>query len=149
MAILGFVMVRDQGLAWRFEQELGTGTRERQSLVDILERRLGPAGEPLVRRIQLDNPARREKLRQRIDAAGRPGGLTVERYARRKGALPRARRRPGAVRAALGQLAVGRWPLLFLGAFGFDAWLHGAGPAPPGGRSSAGCPTSWTSSRCA
>ena len=87
VAILGIVMVRDQGLAWRFEEELGVGPRERRSLVDIAEQRLGPAGEPLVRRLQLDNPVRREKVRQRVDAAGRPGGLTVERYARRKGAF--------------------------------------------------------------
>jgi tight adherence protein C len=125
VAILGVVMVRDQGLAWRFEEELGTGTRERQSLADILERRLGPAGEPLIRRIQLDNPVRREKVRQRIDAAGRPGGLTVERYARRKGAFL-------VLGGGLGLFALvsGTWlsalALLFLGAFGFDAWLHGA-----------------------
>ena len=120
VAILGIVMVRDQGLAHRFEEELGVGTRERQSLADILERRLGPAGEPLVRRIQLDNPARREKLRQRIDAAGRPGGLTVERYARRKGAFLVL-----GVGLALFALVSGSWlsalALLFLGTFAFDA----------------------------
>ena len=125
VAILGIVMVRDEGLAHRFEEELGVGTRERQSLADILERRLGPAGEPLVRRIQLDNPARREKLRQRIDAAGRPGGLTVERYARRKGAFLVL-----GVGLALFALVSGSWlsalALLFLGTFAFDAWLHGA-----------------------
>ena len=125
VAILGIVMVRDQGLAHRFEEELGVGTRERQSLADILERRIGPAGEPLVRRIQLDNPARREKLRQRIDAAGRPGGLTVERYARRKGAFLVL-----GVGLALFALVSGSWlsalALLFLGTFAFDAWLHGA-----------------------
>ena len=125
VAILGIVMVRDEGLAHRFEEELGVGTRERQSLADILERRLGPAGEPLVRRIQLDNPARREKLRQRIDAAGRPGGLTVERYARRKGAFLVL-----GVGLAIFALVSGSWlsalALLFLGTFAFDAWLHGA-----------------------
>jgi tight adherence protein C len=125
VAILGIVMVRDQGLAHRFEEELGVGTRERQTLADILERRIGPAGEPLIRRIQLDNPGRREKLRQRIDAAGRPGGLTVERYARRKGAFLVL-----GVGLALFALVSGSWlsalALLFLGTFAFDAWLHGA-----------------------
>ena len=124
VAILGIVMVRDEGLAHRFEEELGVGTRERQSLADILERRVGPAGEPLIRRIQLDNPARREKLRQRIDAAGRPGGLTVERYARRKGAFLVL-----GVGLAIFALVSGSWlsalALLFLGSFAFDAWLHG------------------------
>jgi tight adherence protein C len=125
VAILGIVMVRDQGLAWRFEEELGAGPRERRSLVDIAEQRLGPAGEPLVRRLQLDNPVRREKVRQRVDAAGRPGGLTVERYARRKGAFLVL-----GVGLALFALVSGSWlsavALLFLGLFGFDAWLHGA-----------------------
>jgi tight adherence protein C len=125
VAVLGVVMVRDQGLAWRFEEELGVGPRERRSLVDVAERRLGPAGEPLIRRLQLDNPARRETVRQRVDAAGRPGGLTVERYARRKGAFLVL-----GVGLALFALVSGSWlscvALLFLGLFGFDAWLHGA-----------------------
>jgi tight adherence protein C len=124
VAILGFVMFRDKGLAWRFEAELGTGSRERESLGAILERRLGPAGAPLVKRLQLDNPIRREKVRQRIDAAGRPGGLTVERYAKRKGAFLVL---GGGL--ALFALVSGSWlscaALLFLGAVGFDAWLHG------------------------
>ena len=124
VAILGFVMVRDKGLAWRFEQELGTATRERQSLLDVLERRLGPAGAPLVRRIQLDNPARREKVRQRVDAAGRPGGSPSSAT---RGA--RARSSCSGIGLAVFALLSGSWlsalALLFLGVFGFDAWLHG------------------------
>jgi tight adherence protein C len=126
VAIVGFVMFRDRGLAWRFEEELGAGPRERESLADVLERRLGPAGAPLIRRLQLESPTRREKVRQRIDAAGRPGGLTVERYARRKGAFLVL-----GVGLALFALVSGSWvsciALLFVGAFGFDAWLHGTG----------------------
>ena len=126
VAILGVVMVRDQGLAWRFEEELGVGPRERRSLVDIAEQRLGPAGEPLIRRLQLDNPVRREKVRQRVDAAGRPGGLTVDRYARRKGAFLVL-----GVGLAVFLLISGSWisavAVLFLGAFAFDAWLQGTG----------------------
>ena len=93
--------------------------------MDIAEQRLGPAGEPLIRRLQLDSPVRREKVRQRVDAAGRPGGLTVDRYARRKGAFLVL-----GVGLALFALVSGSWlsavALLFLGLFGFDAWLHGA-----------------------
>ena len=126
VAILGFVMFRDKGLAWRFEEELGAGSRERESLGAMLERRLGPAGAPLIRRIQLDNPVRREKVRQRIDAAGRPGGLTVERYALRKGAFLVL-----GVGLALFALVSGSllsaFALLFVGVIGFDAWLHGTG----------------------
>jgi hypothetical protein len=126
VAILGFVMFRDKGLAWRFEEELGAGSRERESLGAMLERRLGPAGAPLIRRIQLDNPVRREKVRQRIDAAGRPGGLTLERYALRKGAFLVL-----GVGLALFALVSGSllsaFALLFVGVIGFDAWLHGTG----------------------
>ena len=126
VAIVGFVMFRDKGLAWRFEHELGGDTHERQSLTDILERRLGPVGAPLITRIQLETPSRREKVRERIDAAGRPGGLTVERYARRKGAFLVL-----GAGLALFALLSGSWlsclALLFLAAFGFDAWLHGTG----------------------
>ena len=133
VAVLGVVMVRDQGLAWRFEQELGTATRERQSLLDVLERRLGPAGEPLVKRIQLDNPARRENVRQRVDAAGRPGGLTVERYARRKGAFLVIGHRPGAVRAAVGGAGCRRWRCSSSGPSGSTRWLHGTARRRRGG----------------
>ena len=124
VAILGVVMVRDRGPEDRFEQELGTGTRERQSLVDVLEQRLGPAGAPLVRRMQLDHPGRREKVRQRIDSAGRPGGLTVERYARRKGAFVVIGFGVALFMLISGSI-VSAVAILFLGLFAFDAWLQG------------------------
>ena len=126
LAIFGFVMVRDKGLEWRFERELGTGTQEKVSLGDRVERRLGRLGAPMVRRLQFDNPSRREKLRRRIDAAGRPGGITLERYPERKG---------GFLVLGLGFgvffLISGSWlsaaAAIFLGLFAYDAWLHGAG----------------------
>jgi len=126
LAIFGFVMLRDKGLEWRFERELGTGTEEKVSLGDRIERRLGPLGAPMVRRLQFDNPGRREKLRHRIDAAGRPGGITLERYPLRKG---------GFLVLGLGLgvffLISGSWlsaaAASFLGLFAYDAWLHGAG----------------------
>jgi tight adherence protein C len=124
VVIFAIVMIRDRGLAYRFEKELGTEARERRSLLEVVERRLGPIGAPLVRRVQLENPKRREKLRQRIDAAGRPGGLTVERYARRKGAILVL-----GFGLSLFALVSGSWlsfaALLFLSVFAFDAWLHG------------------------
>lgn len=126
LAIFGFVMVRDKGLEWRFERELGTGEQQQLSLGDRIERRLGGLGAPMVRRLQFDNPKRREKLRRRIDAAGRPGGLTLERYPQRKG---------GFLVLGLGFgvffLISGSWlsaaAAFFLGLFAYDAWLHGAG----------------------
>jgi tight adherence protein C len=124
VAIVAIVMIRDRGLEWRFEKELGTDARERRSLFESIERRLGPIGAPLIRRVQLDDPKRREKLRQRIDAAGRPGGLTVERYARRKGAILVL-----GFGLSLFALVSGSWlsflALLFLSVFAFDAWLQG------------------------
>jgi tight adherence protein C len=90
----------------------------------VLEERLGPAGAPLVRRLQLDNPVRREKVRQRIDSAGRPGGLNLERYANRKGAFLVI-----GIGVAFFMLISGSIlsaaAILFLGIFAFDAWLHG------------------------
>lgn len=126
LAIFGFVMVRDKGLEWRFERELGTGEERQQSLGDRIERRLGGLGAPTVRRLQFENPKRREKLRRRIDAAGRPGGITLERYPHRKG---------GFLVLGLGFgvffLISGSWlsaaAAIFLGLFAYDAWLHGAG----------------------
>jgi tight adherence protein C len=126
LAIVAIVMIRDRGLEYRFEKELGTEARERRSLLEVLERRLGPIGAPLIRRAQLDDRKRREKVRQRIDAAGRPAALTVERYARRKGAILVL-----GFGLALFALVSGSWlsflALLFLSVFAFDAWLQGTG----------------------
>jgi tight adherence protein C len=122
--IVGVIMVRDRGLEWRFQQELGGEHQERRSLFERIEGRIGPAGAPLVRRLQLDRPESREKVRRKIDSAGRPGGLTVERYAIRKGAILVV---CGGL--ALFVLLLGNWlsavALAVLGGFGFDAWLDG------------------------
>jgi len=124
IAIAGVVLVRDRGLAWRFERELGGGEEKRRTLLEMLEQRVGPAGAPLVRKLQLEDPKRRDKVRQRIEAAGRPGGLTVERYAYRKGALMVV---GGglALFALLSGTLVSAFALAFLGVFAFDAWLSG------------------------
>jgi tight adherence protein C len=125
-AIVGVIMVRDRGLEWRFQQELGGEDQERRSLFERIEGRIGPAGAPLVRHFQLERPESREKVRRKIDAAGRPGGLTVERYAQRK----------GAILVVFGGLTIfllllGNWlsaaALAVFAAFGFDAWLDGVG----------------------
>ena len=94
-------------------------------------------------------PGARRKVRRRIDSAGRPGGLvTIERYARRKGAFLSRRWRRRAVSAGDRKLSWARWPPPPSGTWRFDAWLHGAAGAGRA-RSSATCPTSWTCSRCA
>jgi tight adherence protein C len=124
IAIVGVILVRDRGLAWRFERELGAGDEPRRTLFETLERRLGPVGAPLVRKLQLEDPRRREKLRRRIEAAGRPGGLTVERYADRKGALLVV---CGglALFALLSGTIVSAVALVILGLFALDAWISG------------------------
>jgi len=126
VAIMGVVAVRDKGPVARFEDELSGERRRRRSVGEWLEQRLGPAGAPLVRQLQLEHPTRREKVRLRIDAAGRPGGLTLERYARRKGAFLVL-----GLGVAVFLLISGSWlsaaAVLFLAAFAFDAWLHGTG----------------------
>lgn len=124
LALYGVTLYRDRGLEWRFEGELGAHAAEKQGPLASIEKRLGPIGAPLVRTLQLEKPARREKLRQRIDAAGRPGGLTVERYAERKGAILAV---AGGVTLFL--LVSGSWlsavAVAFLGGFAFDVWLGG------------------------
>jgi tight adherence protein C len=126
IAIMGVVAIRDKGPVARFEQELSGERAERRSIGEWLEQRLGPAGAPIVGQLQLEHPARREKVRLRIDAAGRPGGLTLERYARRKGAFLVL-----GFGVAVFLLLSGSWisavAVLFLGVFAFDAWLHGTG----------------------
>jgi len=124
LAIRGVILVRDKGLVDRFEHELGADAPEKERLLQALEGRLGPAGAPAVRALQLEHPERRERLRQKIDAAGRPGGLTLERYALRKGAVLVACLGVG-VFALISGSFLSAGALLFLGAFGFDAWLDG------------------------
>jgi len=126
VAIMGVVALRDKGPVARFEDELSGERRRRRSVGEWLEQRLGPAGARVVRQLQLEHPGRREKVRLRIDAAGRPGGLTLERYARRKGAFLVL-----GLGVAVFLLISGSWlsavAVLFLAVFAFDAWLHGTG----------------------
>jgi tight adherence protein C len=108
-------------------RELGRGvsapTRRRgptRMLVDALGARLGP------RLLSRMNDARRAKALARLDRAGRPGGMNLERYAELRAATLAV----GATFAIL-VLAVGSWFLALvcaaLGWFGVDAWLVQAG----------------------
>lgn len=124
VALCGVKVYRDRGLAWRFESELGTASEEKPGPLTIIERRIGPLGAPLVRQLQLDKPERRERLRQKIDAAGRPGGLTLERYALRKGAIFVVTGFVVAFFALSGSL-LSAVAFAFLGLFAFDAVLGG------------------------
>lgn len=85
LALAGIVLLRDRGLLWRFAaEEAGAepAGRRRAPMAGAFEA-LGDRVGPTVWRLL--GPARIARLRRRLDAAGRP--LTVEQYAKRKGAL--------------------------------------------------------------
>ncbi|MBV9466080.1 MAG: type II secretion system F family protein [Solirubrobacterales bacterium] len=80
VGLRGLVMMRSPTAVERRElaPDLGADNRRRgptRQVLDLLGARLGPA---LLARM---SDARRTAIRRKIDLAGRPGGLTVERYA--------------------------------------------------------------------
>ena len=85
VAVRGLLMVRDRGAIARLEQHVEAEKSDEPSilgrLIVGLNERLAP------RMLALLGRRRVEQIRQRIDSAGRPGGLTVERYAGRKATL--------------------------------------------------------------
>lgn len=126
-ALYGVVLARDKGLVDRFGDELllhGGGPAERRgpltALLDTLGRRTGPT---VLRTI----PAHRhEKIRARLDAAGRPGGMDLRRYAERRGAFMVL-----SVLFAVLALLQGQWylalPALVLGYIAVDVYVDGRG----------------------
>jgi tight adherence protein C len=89
-------------------------------LVDSVGARLGP------RLLMRMSDSRRAKALARLDRAGRPGGMNLERYAELRGATAAF----GVVFGIL-LLALGSWLLavlsVLIGWFGFDAWLSRTG----------------------
>ncbi|MBW3654037.1 MAG: type II secretion system F family protein [Actinobacteria bacterium] len=85
VAVRGLLMVRDRGAIARLEQHVEAEKSDEPSilgrLIVGLNERLAP------RMLALLGRRRVEEIRHRIDSAGRPGGLTVERYAGRKATL--------------------------------------------------------------
>jgi tight adherence protein C len=121
VAVRGFVLLRSPSAVERRElrAELGEGPKRRgptRQLLDLLGARLGPS---MLARM---GEERREAVRRRLDLAGRPGGMTVERYAEVKAALLAL-----AVALALWFSLLGAWWAalfaLIAGWFGIDAWL--------------------------
>lgn len=78
----GVVLVRDRGAAARFGAELPTG-RRREGFLGAALGRLADVLAPRVTRHLGEE--RLAQVRTRLDAAGRPGGMTIESYAGRKG----------------------------------------------------------------
>lgn len=126
VGLRGLVMMRSPTAVERRElaAELTEDTKRRgptRQLIDLLGARLGPA---LLERM---SDRRRETIRRRIDLAGRPGGMTVERYAEIKAA---------SVALAIGfgvcfALLLGSWliGLIFaaLGSIAVDMWISRTG----------------------
>lgn len=125
VAIRGLVLVRSPSAVERRElrAELAEETKRRgptRRLLDLVGARFGP------RLLARTSESGRKKIQQRLDLAGRPGGMNLERYGEVKAALLVV-----AVLFAIGFAAMGSWPLvllvLALGWIGLDVWLSRTG----------------------
>lgn len=126
-AVYGSVLLRDQGPLGRFgdgDAALDGGPRARRDplagAMEGLAVRFGP------RAMRLVSPARERRIRERIDAAGRPDGMTVETYAGRKAAHACAMGLAGLLFLLRGNplIAVA---LPLIGFFFLDVWLYQRG----------------------
>lgn len=125
VAVRGVVLMRSPSAAER--RELGAELRDRtgrrgptRQLIDLLGARLGP------RLLARMSDKRRAGVARRIDHAGRPGGIDVERYAE----LQAAALSLALVLAVLfvaGGSALFAIPCLVLGWIGIDFWLSRTG----------------------
>jgi tight adherence protein C len=123
VAVAGLRLVRDPGPAARFASgpPAVAGERRREGplrgLLDALGRRTQPA---VLRTIDSE---KRTKIRSRLDAAGRPDGMTtVEIYAARKGTWLVLLGVVGIFLCFQGQVVLGV-PIAVLGWFWVDAWV--------------------------
>jgi tight adherence protein C len=125
IGLLGVPLALDRGPLDRLAGRTGSTVTRRRSLVarivEALAARLGPRVAPSIRQSQ------RAALARKLDLAGRPGNLTVQRLIGVKAALL-------AIAAGLAALLVltGGSPLLLLPAFGLgwfgpDIWLSRLG----------------------
>ncbi|MCP9491483.1 MAG: type II secretion system F family protein [Solirubrobacteraceae bacterium MAG38_C4-C5] len=122
LALAGVVAIRDKGPLWRFEDGAEDASQIRHGRVRGLLDALGARTGPLVLRVM--GRSSRAKVRRRLDAAGRPGGMDVDAYAARKGTLFVI-----TAFAAVLLLVQGAWfsalPLVALGWIGVDVWVDG------------------------
>lgn len=125
LGIRGLVLMRAPSRIERRElldQPVERGERRgpTRQLIEMLGARLGPA---LLARM---GPRMRESAVRRLDLAGRPAGIGLERYAQLKAALLAI-----AIALAVLFLALGSWFVallcLVLGWIGLDAWLSRTG----------------------
>jgi tight adherence protein C len=124
--LLSVPLLRDRGPVDRLAARAGAERSERRHslirrLVERLAGRIGPRLAPGIRL------SRREALARRLDLAGRPGGLTVQRFIGIKGALALLTGGFFGVLAIIG----GSWLIAFVavvtGWFGPDILLSRAG----------------------
>jgi tight adherence protein C len=125
VAIRGLVLLRSPSAVERRElgAELTDEVRHRgptRQLLDALGVRLGPL---LLARM---SEARRDAVRRRLDLAGRPGGMNLERYAEVKAAMLTITIALAIVFVVLGAV-IEALPLLVLGWIGVDFWLSRTG----------------------
>lgn len=125
VAIRGFVLIRSPSAVERRELrvEMAEETRRRgptRRLIDLLGARFGP------RLLARTSQSGREKMRRRLDLAGRPGGMNVERYAEFKAAMLVIGVLLAAAFVALGSTLLGVL-LLAAGWVGPDLWLSRTG----------------------
>jgi len=126
VAIRGFVMMRSASAVERRElaMELPEEGRRRgptRQLIDLVGARLGPV---LLSRM---SDRRRDSIRRKLDLAGRPGGMTVERYAELKAAAVAL----GIAGGFIWGLLVSSWLLglvvAALGVIAVDVWISRVG----------------------
>jgi tight adherence protein C len=127
VGVRGWVLLRDRGPLDRFEEldEAGAtlGTPRPSAvgrLFDWAADRLAP------RTLALLGPARTERIRHRLDVAGRPGGLTVEGYVGRRAAFTVGMGGTGLILLAAGQALLGL-SLTVGGVVWMDVWLSSLG----------------------
>lgn len=125
VGIRGFVLARSPSAIERRElrTEIAEEARRRgptRRLVDLLGAQFGP------RLLARTSERGREKIRRRLDRAGRPGDMNLERYAEVK-----ATTLVVALVLAIAFAAFGSWPLglllLVIGWGGLDFWLARTG----------------------
>jgi tight adherence protein C len=125
--LIGIALLRSKGPEARFEMvQSVVAAAPRESLPRRAFAALGRRGAPLAQ-MTLRSERARHRARRRIDAAGRPSGLvSLDEYARRKGAFML-----GGVLIGLYMLVTGNW-LAAVAAFAFgylwvDVLLDGRG----------------------
>jgi tight adherence protein C len=125
VGLLGVPLVLDRGPLDRLAGRAGAGPARKQSLVSRvvggLAGRLGPRVAPSIRAQQ------RERIAHRLDLAGRPGGMTVQRFIGLKAALATLAGGGMLLLMLPGGSLLLVFPAVFGGWFAPDVWLSREG----------------------